>query len=383
VSGAAARSLARTAAVARKEALHILRDPRSLIMALALPLLMLLLFGYALTLDVDRIPTLIQDRDRTSESRELIQRFAGSRYFQVLASDGEYRTIERMIDRNQCLLAVVIPADYSHNLLRGKEADIQFLFDGSDSNTASIALGYADAVIRGYAMELRQREFNRRGGGRLAPPVEARLRVWYNSELKSRNYIVPGLIAVILMIIAALLTSLTIAREWEMGSMEQLLSTPLRARELVLGKMGAYFVLGLVDVLTAIGLGVLVFGVPLRGNPVLVLATSCVFLIGALFWGILLSAVARSQLLAFQLGLLTSFLPAFLLSGFIFSIESMPLVIQAVTYIFPSRYFITAMKGMFLKGVGLGVLWLEVALLAAYATAIFLLATRKLKGKLA
>jgi ABC-2 type transport system permease protein len=377
------RSLARTAAVARKEALHILRDPRSLIMALALPLLMLLLFGYALTLDVDRIPTLVQDRDQSPESRELIQRFAGSRYFQLLEAVEKDEVIERNIDRDRALLAVVIPAGYSRDLLHGKDADVQLLFDGSDSNTASIALGYAEAVVRGYSAELRQREFNRRGGGRLEPPVEARLRVWYNSELKSRNYIVPGLIAVILMIIAALLTSLTIAREWEMGSMEQLLSTPLRAHELVLGKMSAYFVLGLIDMLVAIALGVLVFGVPLRGNPLLVLATSCVFLIGALFWGILLSAVARAQLLAFQLGMLTSFLPAFLLSGFVFAIETMPVVIQGVTYIFPSRYFITALKGMFLKGVGMDVLWVEAGLLAVYATVIFLLATRKLKGKLA
>ncbi len=377
------RSLERTAAVARKEALHILRDPRSLIMALAVPLLMLLLFGYALTLDVDRIPTLILDRDRTPQSRELIERFAGSRYFTILGEVQNYGEIEQRIDRDQCLLAVVIPADYSRNLLMNKEAEVQLIFDGSDSNTASIALGYADALTQSYAMELRQQAFNRRAGGRLDPPVETRLRVWYNSELKSRNYIVPGLIAVILMIIAALLTSLTIAREWEMGTMEQLLSTPLRAHELVLGKMAAYFALGLADMLIAMGVGVLVFGVPLRGSPLLVLVTSCVFLVGALFWGIFLSAIARGQLLAFQLGMITSFLPAFLLSGFVFAIENMPVVVQAVTYIFPSRYFITALKGVFLKGVGMDVLWLEFGLLAVYAAVIFLLATRKLAGKLA
>jgi len=209
------------------------------------------------------------------------------------------------------------------------------------------------------------------------------LRVWYNSELQSRNYIVPGLIAVILMIISAMLTSLTIAREWENGSMEQLLSTPVRAHEIVLGKMLAYFALGITDTIVAICVGVFLFGVPLRGNPLLVLLTSCIFLVGALFWGIFLSAMTRNQLMAYQMGMLTSFLPAFLLSGFVFAIENMPIVIQVVSYVFPSRYFITILKGLFLKGVGLDVLWLEVTLLVVYSLVLFSAATWKLKQKIA
>ncbi len=377
------QSVARTAAMARKEGLHILRDPRSLLMALAVPVLMLVLFGYALTLDVDRIQTVIYDQDRTPQSRELIARFAGSRYFQIVASVDEYGPIERMIDRNRCLLAVVIPRDYSKNLLSSREADVQLLLDGSDSNTASIALGYANSLAAAYAFELRSQALTRRGGGKLDPPIDARLRVWYNSELVSRNYIVPGLIAVIMMIIASLLTSLTIAREWENGSMEQLLSTPVRAHEIVLGKMLAYFVLGLTDALIAMGVGVLLFKVPLRGSPLLVLVTCGIFLVGVLFWGIFLSASTRNQLMAYQLGMLTSFLPAFLLSGFVFAIENMPVVIQVVSYIFPSRYFITILKGLFLKGVPIHVLWVEVALLTVYAAVLFVAATRKLKRKIA
>jgi ABC-2 type transport system permease protein len=375
--------IVRIGAIARKEALHILRDPRSLIMALAVPFFILLLFGYALTLDVDRVPTLVYDHDRTPQSRELIQRFAGSRYFHVLGSVEGYGPIDREIDKNRCLLAVVIPHDYARNLLTARASEVQLLFDGSDSNTASIALGYAQALTQLYAFEVRANWMNRRGGERLKPTVEPRLRVWYNSELESRNYIVPGLIAVILMIIASLLTSLTIAREWETGSMEQLLSTPLRPHELVLGKMAAYFVLGLIDTISTITLGVFVFGVPLRGNPLMVLFTASVFLIGALFWGIFLSATARTQLLAYQLGMITSFLPAFLLSGFVFAIENMPLVIQAISYVFPSRYFITILKGVFLKGIGLDVLWVETAFLFAYALIVFILATRKARQRLA
>ncbi len=376
-------NLRRTRAVARKEFLHIVRDPRSLVMALGLPLLMLLLFGYALTLDVDRIPTLIYDSDNSPESHELVERFRGSRYFQILGSVDRYAAIEHEIDRDRCLLAVVIPRDYSRKLLSGQEAAVQLLLDGSDSNTASIGLGYAEALIQTHSLELRSAALNKRGGEEFSSPVEARLRVWYNSQLKSKDYIVPGLIAVILMIIAALLTSLTIAREWEMGTMEQLLSTPLRPAELVLGKMVAFFGLGLIDMLVAIGVGVLLFQVPLRGNPFFLFITGCIFLFGALCWGILLSAVAKSQLLAYQMGMLSSFLPAFLLSGFIYAIENMPVVIQVITYIVPARYFITILKGVFLKGVGLQILWGEVAFLLVFAAAVFRVTTQKVKQKLA
>lgn len=376
-------TLRRTRAVAQKEFRHIVRDSRSLTMALAVPLLMLLLFGFALTLDVDRIPTLIFDADKSPQSRELIERFQGSRFFQILGFVNEYKTIEDMIDQNKVLLAVVIPNQYSRRLLAGGEADVQLLLDGSDSNTAAIALGYAEALVGTYALELQSEAQNRKGGSRLESPIDPRLRIWYNSELESKNYVVPGLIAVILMIIAALLTSLTIAREWEMGTMEQLLSTPLRPAELVLGKMLAFFGVGLFDIAVAVAAGVLVFKVPLRGNVVFLLFTSCIFLFGALFWGIFLSAAARSQLLAYQLGMLTSFLPAFLLSGFIYSIENMPVVIQVITRIFPARYFVTILKGIFLKGVGLQVLWLETLLLIVFAGLVFLLATRKLSQKLA
>jgi ABC-2 type transport system permease protein len=260
---------------------------------------------------------------------------------------------------------------------------VQLLLDGSDSNTASIALGYARTLLQGYDLELRTGALNRVGGGAAAAPLVPHLRIWYNPDLKSRNYIVPGLIAVILMIIAALLTSLTIAREWEMGTMEQLLSTPLRPAEIVLGKMAAFFALGVIDMVVAIAVGVGVFRVPLRGSLLFLAATSGIFLIGALCWGILISALVRSQLFAYQLGALTSFLPAFLLSGFIFSIENMPAAIQVITYIFPARYFVTILKGVFLRGVGAGFLWWEAALLLVYAVVVFLLATRKLRQKVA
>ncbi len=376
-------NLRRTKAVAHKEFLHIMRDPRSLGMALALPLLMIILFGYALTLDVDRIPMVVCDASRTPQSRDLIDAFRGSRYFSVVAWTDRYDTIERYINRDQCLIGIVIQPSYAADLLSGRGAEVQLILDGSDSNTASIARGYATAVMLTYNMSLLSGELNRRSGGSFAPQVDGRLRVWYNSELKSKNYVVPGLIALILMIISALLTSLTIAREWEMGSMEQLLSTPVRPAEIVIGKMSAFFALGAIDTLLAVAAGVGLFKVPLRGSILFLAATSCIFLVGALCWGILISALTRSQLVAYQLGMLSSFLPAFILSGFIFAIENMPAMIQVVTYIFPTRYFVSILKGIFLRGVGLHVLWFEVLLLSIYAAVVFLIAVRTLRQKVA
>ena len=373
----------RTKAVARKEMLHIYRDPRSLIAALAIPLVMLLLFGYALTLDVDRIPTLIYDADNSPQSREVVELFRASRYFQVLGLTRSYAAIEDQINRSECLLGVVIPADFSTDLNSGDRGQVQLLLDGSDSNTASIALGYADALLQLHSLTLQTRWFDRQGGQEFKAPVDARMRVWYNSELKSKNYIVPGLIGVILMIISALLTSLTIAREWEMGTMEQLLSTPLRPAELVLGKMAAFFVIGFIDTVIAVAVGVFVFGVPFRGSALLLIATVTIFLFGVLCWGILISAATRSQLKAYQLGMITSFLPAFLLSGFVYDIENMPTIIRVITHIVPARYLVTLLKGIFLKGIGLEALFYEFILLIVYAALIFVIATRILGRKVA
>ncbi len=373
----------RTKAVARKEMLHIYRDPPSLIAALAIPLVMLLLFGYALTLDVDRIPTLIFDADNSPQSREVVDLFRASRYFQVLGLPRSYAVIEDQINRSECLLGVVIPSDFSADLNAGDRGKVQLLLDGSDSNTASIALGYADAMLQLHSLRLQTRWFDKQGGQEFKAPVDARIRVWYNSELKSKNYIVPGLIGVILMIISALLTSLTIAREWEMGTMEQLLSTPLRPAELVLGKMAAFFVIGFIDTVIAVGVGVFIFGVPFRGNALFLMATVTIFLFGVLCWGILISAATRSQLKAYQLGMITSFLPAFLLSGFVYDIENMPAIIRAITHIVPARYLITLLKGIFLKGIGLETLFYEFTLLIVYAALIFVIATRILGRKVA
>ncbi len=373
----------RTRAMARKEFLHIIRDPRSLIAALAQPLLMLLLFGYALSLDVDRIPTIIYDLDQTPLSDSLIKDFRGSRYFQIIDEVHAYKPIEQSMENRRALLGVVIPNEYSRDLASGKVAQVQLLFDGSDSNTAAIALGYAEGVIQVYAQRQREEAQMARAGNVMLPPVEPRIRVWYNTDLVSRDYIVPGLIAVILMIIAGMLTSLTIAREWENGTMEQLLSTPVRPVEIAVGKLSAYFALGIVDMLMALFVALEIFHVPMKGSPVLLFVSSCIFLFGALAWGIMISAMNRNQLSAYQLSTLTSFLPAFLLSGFIYSISNMPLVIQFIALFVPARYFIDIVKGIFLKGIGLEILWFDFLLLTAYGAVVFYFAVKKLRQKVA
>ncbi|OIP35463.1 MAG: hypothetical protein AUK27_04815 [Deltaproteobacteria bacterium CG2_30_66_27] len=375
-------NLRRLLAIARKEFLHIRRDPRSLGMAIAIPMLMILLFGYALTLDVDNVPIAVWDQSVSPESRELISRFEGSRYFDVRLRAMGYPDIERAIEAGRVMAAVVIPRDFSALLTAGHAAAVQFLLDGSDSNTATIALGYAESVARGYSRDIAFREARVGGTGTLRDPLEVRPRVWFNADMESKNYIVPGLIAVIMMVIAALLTSLTVAKEWETGTMEQLISTPILARELVLGKLLPYFALGMLDVLLAVGMGEFLFQVPLRGSVALLFGMAAVFLAGALSMGMVISIVTKSQLLASQLAMVLTFLPSFLLSGFMYSIGNMPKAIQVVTYAIPARYFVTLLKGIYLKGTGLSILLGEAALLTAFGVMMVLLANRKFRKKL-
>lgn len=373
--------LQRVKAVARKEFLHVLRDPRSLIMGLALPMLLLFMFGYALTLDVDRVPLLIWDQSATPESRAFVDRFTGSRYFAVAGAADNYRTIERAIDNRDALMALVVPGGFARDLEANRPVAVQLLVDGSDSNTATIALGYAEFIFAGYAREVRLEELQRRGGQTLRPPLAVEPRVWFNADMLSRNAIVPGLIAVIMMVIAALLTSLTVAREWESGTMEQLIATPLTGPELILGKLVPYFCIGVFDLVLSLVVGRYVFEVPFRGNLLLLLVLSLIFLVVALGLGMLISIVSKSQFVASQFAMVATLLPAFLLSGFVFPIENMPAVLQFATHVIPARYFVTILRGIYLKGVGPAVLWSEALLLAMFGMVFLLLAMRKFRKK--
>lgn len=372
----------RVVAVARKEFLHVVRDPRSLGMAIAIPVLLLVLFGFGLSLDVDNVPLVVWDQSQTEASRELISRFAGSRYFSLKGYVRDYRDLERSIDSGRALVALVVPLEFARQIGAGRTAHIQLIVDGSDANTATLAAGYADAVALGYSQDVALNETRRLGGLAARPPVDLRARVWFNADMESRNYIIPGLIAVIMMVIAALLTSLTFAREWERGTMEQLISTPLTERELITGKLVPYFVVGLLDVLLAVLMGRFLFHVPLRGDVALVFVVCALFLVGTLTLGMVISIVAKNQFLASQVAMLSTLLPGFLLSGFTFTIRNMPLPIQATTYLVPARYLVSALKAVYLKGTGAWGLAHDLAFLALFSIAMLVLANALFKKKL-
>ncbi len=375
-------SFRRLLAIARKESLHIRRDPRSLILAIGIPMLMILMFGYALTLDVDRVPLTVWDQGNSVASRELLSRFHGSRYFNFVGASTSPAEIERRIDRREVLIALVLPPDFEARLNAHRPAAVQAIIDGSDSNTAAIVLGYTQAIVTGFNQQLRVEQLERRGVTHVPAGADLRPRVWFNADLQSRNFIIPGLIAVIMGLISALLTSLTIAREWERGTMEQLISTPVKPVELILGKLIPYFVIGMLDVLIAVLMAVFFFAVPLRGSVVLLFAMAALFIVGTLAQGLFLSIVARQQLLASQLAMVTTFLPAFLLSGFMFAIANMPPPVQVITHLIPARYFVSLVKGIYLRGVGLETLWRDALLLAAFAVLVLGLSIARFRKKL-
>ena len=375
-------SLRRLVAMARKEFIHVLRDPRALGIAIVLPMIMLMIFGYALTLDLDRVPLAIWDQSRTPQSRELVGRFEGSRYFSVVTRPSNYREVEEAIDHGRVMLALVVPVDFGGRVASERQAQVQVLADGSDANTTTLAMAYAEAIVRTYSQELLVQKVRRMTGAAPALPMELRPRAWFNTDMESRIFIVPGLIAVIMMLIAALLTSLTVAREWEAGTMEQLISTPIRSSELILGKLAPYFVIGMVDMLLSVLAGRFLFAVPIRGSLLLLFGVSAIYLVGALSLGIFISTKARTQLLASQAAFVATFLPAFLLSGFMFDIGNMPRPLQLVTYFVPARYFVAILRGLYLKGTGLAQLWPECLLMVAFGALMLLLAIRSFKKRL-
>ncbi|TRZ50334.1 ABC transporter permease [bacterium] len=368
-------------AISSKEFIQIKRDPRSLALAIVIPVLLLIIFGYGLSLDIDRVRTVIWNQDASSElTRNFLLNFKYSKYFKITRYTDNYRDIEHMIDSGEVMMALVIPKDFSHYLESGKKAPLQLLVDGSDSNTATIAAGYVRAVVAKYNVELLTQAFAAHGYT-LPKPVDMRSRIWFNPGLNSRWYIIPGVIAMIIMIIAALLTSICISREWERGTMEQLISTPVKPPELVIGKFLPYFAIGFFDLFVAVVMARTVFGVPFQGSYLLLILLSVFFLTGALSQGILISASSKTQLLASQLATLTTFIPTMLLSGFIYPIFNMPQAVQAITYLIPARYYIVILRGLFLKGNGMDVMWDEALFLVLFAFLMFSIAIRKFKKK--
>lgn len=378
-----AQALKRIKAVAWKEFVQIKRDMRSLALALAIPVFLLLIFGYGLSLDIDHVRTVVWNQDASSIlSQNFLLNFKNSKYFKIIGYTDNYRDIEQMINHGDVLMALVVPKDFSHKLESEKTAPLQLIVDGSDANTATIAMGYVRSVVSSYNTSLLTTMLQQHG---IKPirSLDARGRIWFNMGLTSTWFIVPGVIAMIIMIIAALLTSICIAREWERGTMEQLISTPVKARELVIGKFIPYFMIGFFDLIIGVIMARFLFGVPFRGSYFLLIIFSAFFLTGALSQGILISVVARTQLMASQLASLTTMIPTVLLSGFIYPIFNMPKFIQLVTYFIPARYYIVVLRELFLKGGGMSSLWDEALFLILFAMLMFTRAVTKFKKKVA
>jgi ABC-2 type transport system permease protein len=372
----------RLAAVARKETLHVLRDWRSLSLALAIPLVLILLYGYALTLDLRLVPTVVWDQSKTPASRELLELFAGSPYFSIRSHRDGYTGLQHDLDSGAARSALARPADFPARGDAGRPVAIQVIGDGSDANTSRLAMTYATTLGAIYAGNVAAEQKELQGRGRLRPAVVMEQRSWYNPDLRSQTVLIPGIIALVMVVVAAMLTSTTIAREWESGTMEQLISTPLTAPELIFGKVVPYFAIGMIDVALAVFIGRWVFDVPIVGNAGLLFALAALFLTGILFFGLLLSILLKSQVLANQMAIITGFMPTLLLSGFVFAIENMPVPLQILTYIFPARYFIAILRGIYLKGIGLDILWLDAVFLGVYALIMIVAANRAFAFKL-
>lgn len=376
-------NLRRVKAIAAKEFIQIRRDPRSLGLALGIPVFMLLIFGYGLSLDIDHVKTVVWNQDPASQLTEnFLLNFKSSKYFNIIKSTDNYRDIVQMINDGSAMMAIVIPKHFSRYLRSGETAPMQLIIDGSDANTATIARGYVQSVVASYNVKVLQRTLEDHGFAR-PRSFDPRPRIWFNMGLTSTWFIVPGVIPMIIMVVAALVTSLCVAREWERGTMEQLISTPVKAGELVIGKFIPYFAIGFFDLAIGVLMGTILFHVPYRGSYLLLAILSALFLTGALSQGILISIVARTQIMASQLASITTMIPALLLSGFIYPIFNMPQALQLITYLIPARYYTFILRSLFLKGVGLEVLWHEALFLFLFALFMFALAVKRFRKKVA
>lgn len=375
-------NLQRTTAIFKKEFLEIIRDKRSLVIVFLMPLVMILLYGYAVTFDIKNIDIGIIDRDNSTLSREYINKIISSRYF--IPFENGQNDMEKNIQalrKEEIKFIIVIPPDFNSDIKKGKDTEIQLIVDGSIANTAEAGIGYLKVITSTFANHLKI-EFVRKKGinYKRFPYISSEPRVWYNQELKSTNFIIPGLISVIMMLVAALLTSLTIVREREYGTYEEIISTPITPFEFLVGKISPYIVIGFADVLLVTLFGILWFKVPFRGSIAILAFFSLLFIFCSLGIGILISSIAKKQEEAVMLTMFSTMLPSILLSGFVFPIESMPKEIQALTYLVPARYFLNVLRLEFLKqDVTLAMLYKEALFLFAVTIFFLILTLRMIK----
>jgi ABC-2 type transport system permease protein len=372
----------RLAAVAAKEVTQILRDVRSLVIVILMPVILVLLFGYGVSLDLKHLPVYVYDRDGSQQSQDLLKRFQSNQYFDVARVVNSYPDLVRAIDDGRAKMGLVIPWDFSERLHDGRPVTVQALVDATDDNTANVLINYSQAVVQGYSSDIQINWLQRRGLSAQSSPISVDARTWYNEDLESSAFIIPGVLALVMSVIGAFLTSLTIAREWERGTMEQLVSTPVTPLEIMLGKLLPYFAIGMFDVIVCALIALYWFHVPFRGSFGTLLLSSAMFMIVVLSLGFFISVVAKNQLAASQIALITTFLPAFLLSGFLYAIEQMPIVLQYITRILPARYYVSVLKKIFLKGSPAPLLYADLIPLAIFTVLLAILATRSFRKRL-
>ncbi len=366
-------SIRRIKSISYKEFIHLFRDIRSLMVIILVPVILLVLFGYALKLDVENVSIGVLDFSNSEKSREYIAAFDSTSAFNVKYNLSTYEEAEYLLDTNKIKTILVIKSDFEKELNIDYNTKVQAVIDGSDITTASSIMNYIAGITAEYNMSfieyiLRNNQINVSFG-----TVIPEIRYWFNEEMRSVNYLFPGLVAIIISVVAGFLTSLTISREWETGTMEQLIPTPVTEGEEITGKLLTYFLIGLIDVIIYIFMGEFLFHVPLMGNTLLVFLFATIFLMCMLSFGIFVSIVMKSQLASSQVTTTTTMLPAFLLSGFVFDINNMPVVIQWITYLFPARYFVDILRGLYLKGVGIEYLYVNAGFLIFYSVILLVL----------
>ncbi len=366
--------------IVKKEFLQIWRDKRSLSVLLLFPALLIMVAGYALNFNVKHVSTAIFDQDKSSQSREFIQNFSNTEYFDINYSVENYKEIDNLLNEGKAMIAIVIPTNFSHNLLAGRDAAVQIIIDGSNANTATNAIGYVSAIIQTYSSKLAA-EVLARMGKEMFVPIDFRPKIWYNPELSTAKFLVPGLIGFILMISAVISTSLSVVREKERGTMEQMMVSPLLTVEIIIGKTITYLIIALVASGFVLITGFILFDVAIRGSILWLYVGILIFLLGGLGQGLLISTVTHNQQVAFMVSVFSSLLPSFLLSGFVFPIRSMPLVLQIIANITPAKFFLVVVRSIILKGAGPSAYWDQLIYMAIFAVIMIMISSVRLMKK--
>jgi len=372
--------LKRIKPIVKKEFLQIWRDKRSLSVLLLFPALLIMVAGYALNFNVKHISTAIFDQDKSSQSREFIQNFSNTEYFDINYSVENYKEIDNLLNEGKAMIAIVIPTNFSHNLLAGRDATVQILIDGSNANTATNTIGYVSAIIQTYSSKLAAKVLARMGR-EMFVPIDFRPKIWYNPELNTAKFLVPGLIGFILMISAVISTSLSVVREKERGTMEQMMVSPLLTVEIIVGKTITYLIIALIASAFVLITGFIFFDVAIRGSILWLYVGILIFLLGGLGQGLLISTVTHNQQVAFMVSVFSSLLPSFLLSGFVFPIRSMPLVLQIIANVTPAKFFLVVVRSIILKGADPSAYWDQLIYMAIFAVIMITISSVRLLKK--